>query len=197
MPLPGGRGCRLQSTTESLSFKAEGDFLAIIQKNYILLSDLITSLNFTSPYTLVTSAEIHLISWQSKELEEQAAGGRQAESQPWESSRCMQIFQRNREQLGWTTHSKAVNNLGWVAWTQRWQNLHLLYAFEATHSFPKKKGKKLLPNESRPKLTAPSPPRGASPGSLLSTMGWLPAHLALWEKVHWENITWHFPQVRS
>lgn len=83
--LPGGGGCRSHTTTESLSSKAEGDFLAIIQKNYILSRDLITSLNITgTSFTLHISHKCRNSSGilTDKGFEEQAAGGRQAESQP-------------------------------------------------------------------------------------------------------------------
>ena len=50
MPFPSEGGCRLH-TTESISFKAEGDFLAIVQENYILSRDLITSLTTTGTFS--------------------------------------------------------------------------------------------------------------------------------------------------
>lgn len=50
-PFPSKGSCRTHTTTESISFKVECDFLAITQKNYILSRDLITSLNITGTFS--------------------------------------------------------------------------------------------------------------------------------------------------
>lgn len=51
MPFPRAGSFRLHTTKESAHFEVKGDFLAIIQKNYILSRDLITSLNTAGTFS--------------------------------------------------------------------------------------------------------------------------------------------------